>query len=360
VVELPIIRAAYLNLIVDVLRACGKNHESALRHFNLPDRLAEKPDAYVPLKPVLALLQWTVLSADIEDVALRAGSRLQISDFSAELHEAILGSRSLDIALDSFRRLASREQSWARYRIVRAQDRVLICGSLDELYRPPCDVGLDWLQIMPLIAIIRHFAGNAWAPASIAFRAPYASGVQARRMFPSSRFLVGQVQIGITFPSSELGLVTKNFPRIWPKAARRHPTIAAPEPSYWDFPACLRAVLLPYLEEGPPNITLAAKIVSCGVRTLQRRLHHFGLSYTDVVQQAMLGVATQVLRDPKTKVIDAANAVGFNDPSHFSRAFRRLTGASPTQFRVALSEEALIGGALATHSELAGIVSGAS
>lgn len=337
-IELPVVRAAYLNLITNVLSASGRNYETTLQHFNLPSRLPEKPDAYVPLTPVLALMRWAALSAGIEDVALRAGSQLKICDFGWELREALLGTSSLDNALESFRRLATREQSWAHYRIARDRERVRIYCSFDTLSRPPRDVCLEWLQIMPLIATIRHVAGPAWAPTTITVQAPRADGAQAQHIFPGAQLCVGQAQTGITFPARELGLTTNILQPRPPKAAPRHATAAYGDPSDWDFPSCLHALLIPYLDEGYPNVTLAAKIVGCGVRTLQRRLHHYGLSYTDVVQQARFDAAVQLLSDPKMKVIDAANAVGFADPSHFSRAFRRMVGASPTEFRASQGE----------------------
>lgn len=101
----------------------------------------------------------------------------------------------------------------------------------------------------------------------------------------------------------------------------------------WDFPTSLQAIIQALLKDGYPDICLAAKITGCSVRTLQRRLKEFGLNYTDIVQRGRFGVATGLLRNPDTRVIDAAFAVGYDDPSHFTRAFRRLSGFSPHEYR---------------------------
>lgn len=344
--ELPIIRAAYLNLIVDELNVSGGYDESALQHLRLPVGLADKPDAYVPLRQALAFMEWTILSTGIDDAVLRAGSRLNVSDFSAELRHALLTSRSLDDALDSFGRLSARELSCARYRIVRNADHVRVYSSLDGSSLPPSNFCLEWLLVIPLLTIFRHFAGKGWGPAAIEFRTPHAPAEQIRRRFQGTRLLVGQKQTGITFQASGLDRAPKNLQRHPPNSAGKHATIGAAESPCWDFPACLIVALKPYLEEGSPNIKLAAAIVGCGVRTLQRQLRHFGLSYTEVLRLARLDAATQLLRDPGVKVIDIANAVGFDDPSHFSRAFRRATGASPTQFRLTNFGGTLTSGAL--------------
>jgi AraC-like DNA-binding protein len=44
--------------------------------------------------------------------------------------------------------------------------------------------------------------------------------------------------------------------------------------------------------------------------------------------------AVELLEGSDSKIIDVAYAVGYEDPSHFSRAFRRLKGTSPREFRV--------------------------
>ena len=43
--------------------------------------------------------------------------------------------------------------------------------------------------------------------------------------------------------------------------------------------------------------------------------------------------AKELLMNPSAKVVDVAYTVGFTDPSYFTRAFRRVTGASPSHFR---------------------------
>ena len=44
-------------------------------------------------------------------------------------------------------------------------------------------------------------------------------------------------------------------------------------------------------------------------------------------------IASDLLADPDVKVIEIAHAVGYDDPSHFARAFREISGVSPRAFR---------------------------
>jgi AraC family transcriptional regulator len=43
--------------------------------------------------------------------------------------------------------------------------------------------------------------------------------------------------------------------------------------------------------------------------------------------------AKEKLRDPKRSIIDAGLDVGFENPSHFARVFRKLEGTTPSKYR---------------------------
>ncbi len=186
-------------------------------------------------------------------------------------------------------------------------------------------------MLMSLLTIVRHFAGHDWYPAAITLHAQRQPGQCMLDVFHQSQLLTGQSQTGITFASSLLGLsvINNRAIKLDAFASPFHASTAIT----WDFPTSLRAIIQAYLNDGYPDIHLAAKITCCSVRTMQRRLKEFALSYTDIVQQARFEVATDMLRNPETRVIDAALALGYADASHFTRAFRRLSGITPHEYR---------------------------
>jgi AraC-like DNA-binding protein len=82
-----------------------------------------------------------------------------------------------------------------------------------------------------------------------------------------------------------------------------------------------------------PTIKYAAHRVGIPVRTLQRRLREGGLSYSELVEQTRWELACRLLDEPGAKAAAVARALGYTDPSSFSRAFRRWTGMSPRAYR---------------------------
>ena len=60
---------------------------------------------------------------------------------------------------------------------------------------------------------------------------------------------------------------------------------------------------------------------------------HFGMAPMKYVLQARMNRAAHLLRDQNLRVADVARSVGFEDPFHFSRSFRKEFGISPRLFK---------------------------
>jgi len=58
-----------------------------------------------------------------------------------------------------------------------------------------------------------------------------------------------------------------------------------------------------------------------------------GLSPHQYVLKQRVKRAKELLRNPKLSVLDVSISVGFEQQNNFARAFRRVIGVSPTQFR---------------------------
>ena len=107
-------------------------------------------------------------------------------------------------------------------------------------------------------------------------------------------------------------------------------------PERWtndNLPNRLKNSITACLGKGPLDIAQAAESIGTSVRTLQRNLGDLGLSYSMLVDQARRELASQLLLDYDRKIIDLAYELGYEDPSHFARAFRRMTGESPRDYR---------------------------
>jgi two-component system response regulator YesN len=59
------------------------------------------------------------------------------------------------------------------------------------------------------------------------------------------------------------------------------------------------------------------------------------VTFVDYLTSYRLSQAKRLLANPDMPVTDVAAAVGFDDPSYFTRVFRREEGLSPSEYRAA-------------------------
>jgi AraC-like DNA-binding protein len=330
---IPVIRAAYLNLFMSVLGQRALSDTALLQRFNLPSNQVESQDAYVPLKNALLFAQSRVGSNNIVDVITQINSNLKVTHFSTELQSALKNSTTLDIAIEQFTKLVNHEQSNVDCKIQRCGGEVHIISATNNMPLSNPELLGEWLQITSLITVIRHFAGHSWTPTKIMLQTQSDLGQKIHSEFPNTQIITRQAETVIVIPASLLTLTKSNYDSTSQATGNSREHSDDTVRYNWDFPTTVQGIVQAYLEDGYPHISFIANVIGCSVRSLQRQLKKFNLSYTDIVQKVRFKLATLLLKNPDIKVIDAALAVGYEDPSHFSRAFKRLTGLSPKQYR---------------------------
>lgn len=104
--------------------------------------------------------------------------------------------------------------------------------------------------------------------------------------------------------------------------------------------AARRSAILKAIEGGSGDPALSAVVIARRFGVTPRYVHSLleetGRSFTHHVLEHRLEKATALLRDPQRqscKIADIAGEVGFNDLSHFNRAFRRRYGVTPSDIR---------------------------
>jgi AraC-like DNA-binding protein len=73
-------------------------------------------------------------------------------------------------------------------------------------------------------------------------------------------------------------------------------------------------------------------------RTLQRRLGEEGSSFSAVLDDLRFELAAELIRDRDYPLMAIAHDLGYRDQAHFTRAFRRWTGMSPSEYRSRLQD----------------------
>jgi len=106
-----------------------------------------------------------------------------------------------------------------------------------------------------------------------------------------------------------------------------------PKPLPEDFAGRVQLVLEFLLRQGNADVESLAALVGTSRRTLQRHLLERGETFSGILDRVRSDRARRLLEDSSIKVIDVAYEVGYSDPAHFARAFRRWTGLAPRAYR---------------------------
>ncbi len=87
------------------------------------------------------------------------------------------------------------------------------------------------------------------------------------------------------------------------------------------------------LSSGSISEQLIADKLHMSLRSLQRKLANANTSYKALLEQTRKKLAIQYIRDSRYSVNEITYLLGFSEPGNFSRAFKRWTGYTPTQYR---------------------------
>jgi AraC-like DNA-binding protein len=324
---IPLVRCQFLIPFADIHDEIGGPTESLLTKFRLPTSLAEKAYHFLPLLPAIHFVEAAQRSQGITDLGFQASQRLQFCHLSEKLRTVIGCSPTLFAALQQLCKWAPLEDTVLNMWLERCDDHVRICSRLSGTSGIAHLEHEQWLHNVLTMHVVRQFAGSNWVPATIAFEARYTPGSVTRSFWPNTRFLSGQRASWIDVPISLLSL-----PNLASEVPPDPPDDEA-RPAGNEIIDALKLMLPSYLDEGTPTVAEIAEMAGTSVRSLQRKLSGAGLTYSDLLGAARFENAAKLLRETDAKIIEVAFSSGYTDPAHFTRAFRRISGVAPRQYR---------------------------
>jgi AraC-like DNA-binding protein len=176
-----------------------------------------------------------------------------------------------------------------------------------------------------MLAVVRVAAGPDWWPERLVLESPSSGWSSARGMLPDIRVETDRPQLALAIPRPLLSLPVSIAP---PRAPEPDG-----EPAAEDFQGGLRQVMRAWIAGGLPSQEQAAQLVGTSPRTLRRRLAEEGTCWRALTQDLAFERAVARLQDGRTSVGELAEELGYSDPTHFARFFRRRAGVPPGFFR---------------------------
>jgi AraC-like DNA-binding protein len=255
------------------------------------------------------------------DAVLRAGRHLdRLLDHPLAL--VLLNSDSVPVLLGKLERLNRYFHSHHRHRVLAATERLLELEHVSLSTTPPAPV--ESLFVCGLYLTLLERVGCR----SLRLALPAAPSGEA--------WVFGD---GATHPVPTVRTGRWRF--VWDRFEMRRALPRLDELLLRDLPADLEQHTVASQATGvmrrdlgrPWSIRQVAGDLALSARTLQRRLHDEGTTFTRVVRQTRVDAAARLLTDPSQTVSDIGYAVGFADTAHFTRTFKAATGVTPSQWR---------------------------
>jgi AraC-like DNA-binding protein len=305
--------------VADMVERAGGSLARVFRRADLPMRSIEDPDRLVLLGDQLALVE--AAAREIGDDALAA--RL-----STEAGFTSLGSFGRQVQSMPDLAAAIGCANRAIGPLLQSSTEFGLCvshGLARWTYRVTDAVELgrqknEMLALGYMLDLVRHFAGRRFTPTGLALGGPRIAAKSAAEIVYGAELFHADTA-AIVFPA---GLLEAQNPRALESLSVGRAEL--PDPS--DLVACTEALIGLALLGRRPGIDWLARHLGTSRRSLQRRLAARGTSFETLLARVSIARACDLLRSG-AEATEVGLELGYADPAHFSRAFRRWTGSSP-------------------------------
>jgi AraC-like DNA-binding protein len=190
------------------------------------------------------------------------------------------------------------------------------------------------LSLGMFLNIFHHCLGPAWNPEEVHFEHPQPQGWRDHEKAFKSPVFFGQRANSLLFRKEGLDTIMPtadpHLLQVLIKCLRQVGFQSEEHHSVYDQ---IRDFLLLKLPEGCPTLKQTADALSMPSWTIQRRLEAMNKSYKDVVMGTRQELALSYLNQHHLQLTEIAFLLGFSELSAFTRAFKRWTGISPSQYR---------------------------
>jgi AraC-like DNA-binding protein len=316
--------------IADAVEIRGGSIARVFARAELPLGLINQPELLVPLRDQVRLLEYA--SREVGDPALsaRLASEAGIPGLGV-YGDHLLSAPRLDVAIARASLLIGAllqtstnlrlqvDPPWARW--------TYEISDSTEVGRQKHDI----LALGYMLDLLRRFAGSRWMPPQVEVIGPPVMGRVSVEEALTCELSGGEVS-AIMFPSELLEL-----PNLRPGRqddASIEIKSALPDPR--DIVKCVEHLIRLALLEGRPRLDWVARKLELSGRSLQRHLSTRNTTFETVMDRALTRHSMTLLERSEMPINEQALQLGYNDPSHFIRAFRRWTGRTPREFRRSL------------------------
>ena len=305
---IALVRAEYVFPFIDLLRQTGTPVERELRRARLPSLIEELPDSYVSTGLAFQFVQHCADREGIGNIGFEAGWQFSYDDLGPVLKDALQQAPTLKIALETFSRLVSLEDSEFRCSLQDCGETKRIC--LRQYIPAGADSRIaEWQNLKAVVELVRRYQQADRSPLTIGIMSLAPPTPDERDRLDSISVLTGQQSSFVEIPASMLARPRLPGRDAFHRCRKNQSACSGSSdlPGFEDeLTSRLRTALIPYLSSGHPGIELAAELAGISVRKLQRRLDLMHTSYSRLLESLRFEQALNLLQHSDLTILDIA------------------------------------------------------
>ena len=326
--DIHLVKAAFHSQFKTAMENCGVSADHYFKRVGLPTEVSE-PESLLPVRPLYHLVNIVAINENIPDFGSRV-AQLTPWHRVLSLGPLIQASANLSHLLEKFCEIASSQSSSVLFTLVEEGSYFSFCYTNNLFYRG--DIQMELYRITSMIQLVQLATSIQWRPEAVRLEMPEIEIADACPLITNSKIAYLQPDSAISIPPELLQLpVHMDIPL----SLKTDDNIQAD--LYTGFDDAIDQIIKTYSVTKNTSIEEIAEVADTSVRTLQRRLKDKGLKFNDLLNRAKFIHAKQKLQDTQMSIKKISESLGYSDPAHFSRAFQRLSGFSPTKFRKGLT-----------------------
>ncbi len=334
------IPARYFQLLRDVVQENGVSADLWLRQAGVSEQALTARDSLLTASQADALADAALALCERSDIAFEMGRRIKTNSHS------LLGYGLISCnTFDEYMRMAQRHyhlmiETWTlRYR--------LVPGGAEATYTPTVAMSSELLAFyLEVLALAHHnqmvlMLGERLPPYDIYLSMKAPPHIQRYYQLGRARFHFDEGELAavrVVMDSDMLRLplamgnpdVARDIDERCSKLAQRP---ARGVDNWIDYVT----MVLQESQGGLVTLDDIARRANVSARTIDRHLKQEGQRFRELAEKIRFEKACAMLAAPGTRITDVAELLGFSDTANFSRAFQRVMGVSPSQYRSQLT-----------------------
>jgi AraC-like DNA-binding protein len=315
----------------------GLDVDEALSRAGLPAHVLDDPETSLPYAIVTRFLEEAARLANRRTLGTEVGYATPIEALGV-FGRCVANTATLGDAITRAQEIGPGYYSGEIFWATREEDSIYLCHRFPTRFDDPQQQA-EQFSFGVVLRLLRSIDAPPWSPA-IRLKRGMPHALADMPMLRDAAMTFDHSAWAVGFPMS---LLHRSMPTPLGPAPTAEEILdwkaAAPSAGFGDGVAHVVRVVG---RGGNVGMEQVAAWIRTSTRTLQRRLEDGGLSYARVLARVQFEAAVRLLDDETRSLQTVARELGYSDPAHFTRAFRRWTGSTPRTFRRLRANEMLL------------------